>query len=438
LQNLEGKQKELYRANCMKFGYNSVAVIPIRYHGSVIGAIHLADKREGMVDVSKTDFIETAAFLIGEAVHRFNMEDELRASEQRYRQLVELSPEGIGVEVDGKIVFVNSAAIKVFGGQSAEEFINRQITDFIHPDFAKIAQRQLNRLRLKSKSLPLRESKFLHIDGTPFDVEVAATPLVYGQKQAAQIVFRDVTSRKAVEKQILENQEKLRSLTAQLVLTEERERRSVATELHDSIGPVLAFAKIELGSLQKVVPPKTSLALKSIMESITEAIQQTRTLTFDLSPPALYTFGFEIAVGELADKFAKDHELNINVEKTDEEKPLTDYSRVLLYRCVRELLINIVKHSKAENVSINLTRDNGNIKIVVEDDGKGFNIDGRDYVEGFGLFSIRERLTHIGGRIDIQSGKEQGTQVTLIAPLDINETVNKGEKANEHQNNTGR
>ena len=422
IEGLSEKEKLLFRGNCIRFGFASVAVVPVRYHGQIMGAIHLADKKEGLVDSSKVEFLETVALLIGEAVHRFNMEDELRQSEQRYRQLVELSPEGIGVEVDGRIVFINSAAVKLLGGQSADEFTGRQITDFIHPDFARIAQRQLKYLRRKGTALPLRESKFLRLDGTAFDVEVAATPLVYGQKDAAQIVFRDITSRKAVEKQILDNQEKLRSLTAQLVLTEERERRSVATELHDSLGPVLAFSKMELGSLQKVASPKTAIALKSIMASITEAIQQTRTLTFDLSPPALYTFGLEIAVGELADRFAEEHKLQVYFEKSDEDKPLTNYSKVLLYRCVRELMINIVKHSGAENVRISLTRDNNNIKIVVEDDGKGFNINGRDFGKGFGLFSIRERLTHIDGKIDIQSGEDRGTIVTLIAPLDINET----------------
>jgi GAF domain-containing protein len=87
----------------MKFGYASVSVVPIRYREKVLGAIHLADERPGMVPTKKVEFLENVAMLVGEAVHRFDMEQELRESEERYRELVEVSPDGIGVEINEKL-----------------------------------------------------------------------------------------------------------------------------------------------------------------------------------------------------------------------------------------------------------------------------------------------------------------------------------------------
>jgi PAS domain S-box-containing protein len=421
LHSLTEKGKKLFRGNCIRRGYASIAVVPVHYREKIIGAIHLADEKENKVPAQNVEFLENIALLIGEAVYRFDTEDELRESEERYRQLVEMSPDGIGVEIDGKIAFLNSAGAKLLGGIAPEEFIGRPIGDFVHPNLIKRVQKQLKYLRKKWKILPLREAKILRVDGTAFDVEAAATPFVYQNRPAAQIVFRDITERKAAEEKILTDQEILRSLTAELVLTEERERHTVATALHDSLGPILAFSKRELGILQKSLPAKAADTLRNISENISEAIEQTRSLTFDLSPPALYTFGFEIATAELVERFCEDKKLKIVFENSDEPKPLADPVKILLYRSVRELLINIAKHAHANVVSVALSKDDSNIKIVVEDDGKGFNISclgGKS--TGFGLFSVRERITHIGGKFDIQSAKNKGTRVTLLAPLELN------------------
>jgi PAS domain S-box-containing protein len=382
--------------------------------------IKARDELELRVKQRTAELAQTVNVLQGEVQERMHAENALRESEEKYRSLVEVSPDGIGVEIDDKVVFVNTAGAKLLGGSSPEQFIARPIMDFVHPDFVERTQKQLMLLRKKKKKLPLGESKFLRLDGTSFDVEVAATPLIYEDKAAVQIVFRDITERKIAQEKILADQKQLRSLTAELALTEERERHTAAMALHDSLGPLLAFSKRELGVLQKDLPSKTADVLKNISNNISEAIKHTRNLTFDLSPPALYVFGLETATAELAEKFCEDGKLQINFENTADQKPLTDHIKILLYRCVRELLINIAKHAQAKNVRIAFTRDNDNMKIVVKDDGKGFDtsrLEGKP--KGFGLFSIRERLTHIGGVFDIQSVSNKGTTVTLLAPLEI-------------------
>jgi PAS domain S-box-containing protein len=347
----------------------------------------------------------------------------MRESEERYRQLVELSPEGIGVERDDKIVFVNTAAAKLLGCENPEELIGKSILDFVHPDFRDRTHRQLEYLRRKQKALPLREDKFLRTDGTVLDVEVAATPLIYQNRPAAQIVFRDITERKLAQERIINDQKHLRSLTAELVLAEERERHEIATALHDSVGPILAFVKRELGALQKSAPDKIASSLKNIGVNISQAVEQTRTLTFDLSPPTLYALGFEIAVEELTEQFCKEHKLEYSFRNSDEPKPMTNHVKILLYRSIREILINITKHADASLVKVAISRISNDINVTVADDGKGFDVSTintrASRPKGLGLFSVRERLTHIGGKLEIESIRGKGTRAILTAPLKL-------------------
>ena len=418
--SLSENDKAKYRGHCFRHGFASLAVVPIRYHDKVLGAIHLADKQANKTTAQDVEFIENMAMLIGEAVHRFDIETGLRESEERYRQLVEFSPNGIGVEIGGKIVFINSAAAYLLGAKNRDELVGRPILDFVHPDYRERTQRQLEYLRRKQKSLPLRENVFLRIDGTTIEVEVAATPLIYENRPAAQIVFRDITERKQAQERIIADQRQLRLLTAELLLTEERERHEIATALHDSLGPILAFSKREIGTLQKTAPANIAESLKGISDNITQAVKQTRNLTFDLSPPTLYTLGFEIAVEELLEKFCQEHGLECSFSNSEGPKPLADAVKVLLYRSIREMLINIAKHAKATLVKIVISRVGDDIEITINDDGKGFEssvLEGRS--KGLGLFSVRERLRHIGGKLEIESKRNKGTQVTLTAPLKI-------------------
>jgi PAS domain S-box-containing protein len=418
VDSLTEKSKKRYRGVCMRYGFASLAVVPICYRDKVLGAIHLADKQENKIPVQTVEFIENMAMLIGEAVHRFDIETELRESEERYRQLVELSPEGIGVEKDDKIVFINTAATGLLGAKNSAELIGKSILDFVHPDFRKRTHRQLEYLLRKQKALPLRENVFMRVDGTPIDVEVAATPLVYENRPAAQIVFRDITERKLAQERIIADQKHLRLLTAELLLTEERERHEIAMALHDSLGPILAFSKRELGTLQKSAPADIVDALKNVSDNISQAVKQTRNLTFDLSPPTLYTLGFEIAIEELIERFCEEHKLEYSFRNSDQPKPLADPVKVLLYRSIREMLINIAKHAKAKLIKIALSRIEDDIEITIEDNGKGFDTSAlTEKPKGLGLYSVRERLRHIGGRLEIESKRGKGTNITLTAPL---------------------
>jgi signal transduction histidine kinase len=226
-----------------------------------------------------------------------------------------------------------------------------------------------------------------------------------------------------VRKQLDSDIAKLKSLASQLSITEERERHRLATKLHDHIGQSLIISKAKLdeqceadisGDLQKV--------LKEVCECLGQVIQDTRTLTFDLSSPLLYMMGFEAAAEQwLADEIQKKHGIKTEFVNDGQHKPLDEDIRGILFRNLRELLINVVKHAKAQKVKVFVLRDNEDIRVLIEDDGIGFNpleVKTKAILSGkFGLFSIRERLEQLGGCVEISSKIGGGSRIKMTAPL---------------------
>ena len=139
-------------------------------------------------------------------------EQSLRESEQRYRTLVELSPDPIGVHIDSKLVFVNTAALQIFAAKSPAELIGRPIIELVHPDYRQIVRDRVLQISKQSKRIPIIEEKFLRLDGTTFEAEVAAMPFLWQGKSAVQVVLRDVTERIKSEQAMRGSEAKYRSL----------------------------------------------------------------------------------------------------------------------------------------------------------------------------------------------------------------------------------
>jgi signal transduction histidine kinase len=226
---------------------------------------------------------------------------------------------------------------------------------------------------------------------------------------------------------LVDYQKRLRTLAAELSAAENRERRLIASDLHDSVGQYLSMAnqRLKMLHLDQPPPPQT---LDQIIMLIDKAILETRSLTAQLSPPVLYLIGLEAALEWLSE--ISQERLGLEIELKDDEsyKPLGHEARGFLFRAVLELLNNITKHAHTESAIIMLSREKDHLKLSVVDHGKGFDhINGDPFdSEGFGLFSIRERISALGGRFEITSKPDQGTTATLFWPLD-NGTHERGE-----------
>ena len=230
-----------------------------------------------------------------------------------------------------------------------------------------------------------------------------------------------IEQRRAKEALVV-HQQQLQSLASELALAEERERRRIATTLHDNIGQNLALARMKLGELRKqAAGGPLAPQVEKVLELTEQIIKQTRLLTGQLSPPILYELGFEAAVEWLAEQFQKEHGIACSMEDDRQPKPLDDNVRVVLFQAVRELLMNVAKHARASRAEVSIRRIDQQLHVTVEDDGIGFDASHaaarREATSGFGLFSIRERLGHLGGHVTIEPLPQRGTRVCLIAPL---------------------
>jgi len=175
-------------------------------HGSVVDYPEQLRRKDGtpydallsvrLTTIGDREFVQT---ICHDVTERKRAEEALRESEERYRFLVELSPEAIFVASEGKHVFINSAGLKLFGASSPDQIIGKPVIDVIHPDYRKIVAERVQKALKTGMAVPTLEEKFLRLDGTAVEVEVRAAPLIYQGKPAMQAVVRDISERKKAE-----------------------------------------------------------------------------------------------------------------------------------------------------------------------------------------------------------------------------------------------
>lgn len=350
----------------------------------------------------------------------FNNITERKMTEERLRLLesaIQQANDSIIITTAGynpsgsKVVFVNPAFSRMTGYTDEEVMGNPALIQQ-----ATIIERS----EATDRETFCVETIDFHKNGSQFNLEWQIAPVrdEKGKVKHFIIIQRDITERKRAEEELDAYQEQLRSLASELLLAEEKERRRIATNLHDHIGQTLAITKIKLGQLQDSLYSTTSHngLIDDIRTLIERTIKYTKNLTFELSPPILYELGFEATMEWLCEQFQKQHNILFFFENDGNPKPLDNDVGILMFQAVRELFINIVKHAHANKVIVKLLRDGNTMQITVEDDGAGFELSKIERTS-FGFFSIHERLKHFGGTFTIDSKPGRGTLVTLTSPV---------------------
>jgi signal transduction histidine kinase len=229
---------------------------------------------------------------------------------------------------------------------------------------------------------------------------------------------------------LIQHQQRLRQLSSEIILTEQRERRRIATELHDYLGQLLVVGKIKISQLQQADFPSPQAPLvREIEESLDEALQYTRDLIPQISPPILYEFGLMAALRWLAEKMAR-YDLHVTVTSQLDDDDALRFSEsvsVILYQVIRELLLNVMKHAQTLNADILITQpSSGSICFEVTDRGCGFDSkaiqDTLQHDEKFGLLNVQERVESLGGACEVHSTEGEGTRVSLRVPFTAQET----------------
>lgn len=247
-------------------------------------------------------------------------------------------------------------------------------------------------------------------------------------RSAAQLEQKDLTlstdtpsAREPAGSEIQDYQRQLRRLSSELSLAEARERREIASDLHDHVGQALALVAQKVSMMQgNAIFSGMDTEFSAILSLLDQTIRYTRDLTVEISPPVLYDLGLAAAIEWQARRAHDMYDLKVKFSGHGAPQEVSEHVKVFAFKAVQELIRNVVRHARATRAEVSLNWRDRDFEIVVEDDGQGFVVP--DAGEGaapdscFGLFSIRERLSYIGGTLDIASTAGRGTRVSIAAP----------------------
>ena len=377
-------------------------------------------------------------------------------SEEHYRNLFESSREGIIlIDLSGHITSCNPAFAQMLG-YTREELLTvpyRQLT----PSGSLIMDPGPVRDAILTRGYSDEYQKqYVRKDGSvvPVSIRVWLIKDNAGQPVGMWGLVRDITDQKKYEQSLREmNQElerrvnertaealarasQLQALAAELTQVEERERRRLAQILHDHLQQFLVGAKMRaaLISRRAAADPALHRDLARLNELLQEAIQESRSLTAQLSPPILYDAGLGPALQWLARSVQESHHLDVMAIIDPAAEPNHLETRTFLFQAARELLLNVVKHSGSNVATVALRPGpDGTVELVVEDHGRGFSPSAGEKrsLGGFGLFSIRERLELLGGSSRIESKPGNGARVTLVIPSRAADEPSQAEASSE-------
>jgi signal transduction histidine kinase len=232
--------------------------------------------------------------------------------------------------------------------------------------------------------------------------------------------FKDLSTRLGV--MVGERTRELRRLATRLAEAEDSERLRLATDLHDGLGQMLLVLKLNLSAVLVDLPAETDGARRvgHAMETVDDLIHKSRSLTFDLHPVMLDHLGLVATLRQYGEDFARQANLEIMIDEQGTPRPLDVAVARHLFRSLKELLTNAVRHGRARQIVISVHWMSDHLRLLVDDDGVGFDSTralAPSASKGLGLPSIHERLRSLGGSMDVESSSRIGTRVVLEVPL---------------------
>ena len=346
---------------------------------------------------------------------------ELERSEEKFREVFEsMTDVFTRSDNDGKCLMISPSIYQVLGYKS-KEILGKSFTDFYADPEQRIEI--VNQLQ-KTKKVENFEIDVVKKDGNTITISTNAK-MYYnskGEPLGVESIFRDITEQKLAGEKILKYQRRLKDLAQKITITEEVIRKQVAVDLHDHVGQLLASIRIQLSKVNKVEEnPEIIDRIENISQALRGAIQATRDAIFNLSPPQLNEIGLYSAVQDwMKEQIEFKHGIVTSISGEDKNLPIDVNTRYLLFRSIRELMHNVVKHAQATKLDVNFCINNGSLEITVRDNGRGFDYNPdqlRLTSDSYGLFSMYERLNDLDGSLVVNSIIDKGSNIKLAVPI---------------------
>jgi two-component system NarL family sensor kinase len=204
-----------------------------------------------------------------------------------------------------------------------------------------------------------------------------------------------------------------------ILAAEEKERKRIASDLHDGIGQMMSAVKMNLSSLAyklTSLTPQEAALLEKTMALTDESCKEVRTVSHNMMPNALLKSGLSSAIKTFVDKI--DHKkLKVNLHSEGLDNRLPDTVEIVLYRVIQETVNNVIKHAKANQLDIAIIKDVDGLSCTIEDNGIGFNFNDKNLTEGIGLKNIQARIAYLQGTVEWDAVPNKGTLVSIHIPM---------------------
>jgi PAS domain S-box-containing protein len=345
------------------------------------------------------------------------VQQSLKASEERYRNLFENAIDGIWMhDLEGNFITANKAAINMIG-ISWDELYNGNARDFLSKESLELAHHIRSKLLNNEPVEQPYEQRVVRRDGTDVYIQLS-TSIIYdkGKPVGFQNIARNITEQKKMN-------ENLRFYLQQATRAQEEERKRISHELHDDTVQALVVLSRQLDALatsSNGIPETAKKRLEELWQQTDNILQGVRRLSQDLRPAAIDRLGLLPAVRWLAEEVTKYSGVATNVHILGKEHRLPEEVAIALFRIIQEALRNVWRHSGATSAKISVEFTENKTKITIRDNGKGFTLAGNigDLAKHgkLGLAGMQERVQFIGGTMQVQSEPGEGTTITVEAP----------------------
>ena len=370
-----------------------------------------------------------------ELLERRHKEEQLQASEARFRTLVQTAGSIIILLCpDGRILEFNQEAERVTGWQR-QEVLEADAIQFFIPAEEQVRAKENLRMGLAGELIRGLELPARMRDGTErfFSWNLSVIHDAGGRPASLIAIGEDITEQRQTKLALQKSEEKLRGLTAQLLTATEQERQRISMELHDELGQALMYLKFQMGLLAQKLAEVGGIKFfeadfNSLLDYVNGIIENVRRLSQDLSPSVLEELGISSAIRYLLEEFSGHHPIRIAKMEIDEIDDLfSQQAQIHIFRVIQESLTNIFRHAHASQISVIVKNERDRVSIAVEDNGQGFDLQQVLSLErkGIGIAAMQERIRILGGTLDIWGQEGSGTRIRCNIPVERKGTVLK-------------